>query len=334
MFERKIALFIAAALLFVVPISAQEAAAQTPSYNVQKGDNLWILSEYWLQNPERWEELLSLNPWIQTEGRMSTDGGGRKIVLLYPGEEVQGIGGLEPPVARTVEIQQGIAPLGKIDDMVDVQAIDVTFVALLLLVLVIIFFYYVFRFLRWLLDCWREQKNMDPVTAGPPIVEGGILSSNRSAVEERFRQMGESGLWNGGLAATNPLRIGPIEYGTINGKGRVHYADGSSRDLNLVEQAGFRAQFRFSDGAERNLIFLQGCGNDVTYFGQRYEGFTFTPEEEVLPAPVAESRVAHPVRSTKKRVRNSKGNTGDLISVIVFLTTLLVGLFFRRMVRN
>ncbi len=127
----------------------------------------------------------------------------------------------------------------------------------------------------------------NPATAGPAIVEGGILPDETDAIESRFNQMAERRYGQidptANLNVTHPIRVGPIEEGTLSGWGWILFRDFLRRFMHMNREPAYRARFRFPNGTEEELFFLQRCGNDA--IDTRYLGFRFDPRVGATPIP-------------------------------------------------
>lgn len=124
---------------------------------------------------------------------------------------------------------------------------------------------------------------------GEPVFPGGIAVDEPQRIEERFNRIAERRYGEANpsadLAVERPQRVSPIESGFLNGHGRVQYRD-RSVDRRLENEPAYRARFRFPDGTEQDLFFLQVCANDV-HAGTRYHGFRFSASRVIIPAPTA-----------------------------------------------
>jgi hypothetical protein len=123
-----------------------------------------------------------------------------------------------------------------------------------------------------------RRMRRDPVTAGPPVVPGGV--TNMTAANQ-FRA-------NISQTTGMPIEIRDLVRGRIYGAVRVRYHDGSSRRMLLAGQIGYRAMVRRGGGPWTEEFMLQGCGNDLRLSGARYIpgfGFRFVPEAVVEETP-------------------------------------------------
>jgi len=271
--------------LFLVFALATVGFAQIveKQYVVQKDDTLWALSGQYLDDPLRWGELLGLNPYLKEPGRMYDRGDKGVVVIIRPGEELRGLMELDisavPISLSELKTEAGISEPFYYDGWFWFL---VFLVALLLLA-----WAYHFRSIRW--------RFQNPVTSGRPIVESGIPPSRPRDVESRFQQIAEHryGEINptANLAVERPVRVGEIESGYLSGDGVVRYRD-RREPRRLRREPAYRARFRFPNGEEEHLFFLQGCANDVTFSGARYAGYEWTSGRMVVSAPQPEREAA------------------------------------------
>ena len=133
-----------------------------------------------------------------------------------------------------------------------------------------------FFLIRWLLakEKERKERNSNPVTAGPPMVPGGVEPKDARGVLLRK------------AIAENPnsnVRIKNIRKGKLFGKGTVRYGDGTNKRIKLHNADGYAGEIEV-DGYDQTIYFLQGCGNDVRYGGRYMTGLTFVPEQTINQA--------------------------------------------------
>lgn len=269
-------------LVSLLAVGSMAARAQG-GYTVQPGDNLWRLSGDYLGDPVKWGEVLGANPYLKQPGRQFQLPDGRIVVLIKPGEVLEGLNDLgvtAEPVPISELKPAPVPPVAEKKVEVDVLKSNLPFLYWIsgLLLLTFVLAYLVTR-----------RFFSSAATAGAPIIPGGIRLDEPEAVEERFQRIAERRLADtnptANLTTDRPVRVGPIEGGVLNGFGRVQYRHGLPQLRRLNNEPAYRARFRFPDGHEEELQFLQACANDVTYSGARYLGFTFTPGRAVLPTP-------------------------------------------------
>lgn len=291
---------------FATPAAEQSVSAP---YTVQLGDTLWDLSLVYHGDPLKWAEVLGANPFLKEKGRIFTHSDGRIIVLIRPGEQLAGLerigvqaemipfSSLWPVPPTSAQSQQSatatesavinMTPAGQSATpfyLVPVLGIPLWFLVLaVILVLTVIYMLHK--------DGLLFSRN-PAATAGLPIVQGGIAANQTAAMEERFARIAERryGEQNpqADLATEIPERISAVESGFLSGIGTVQYRDRTER-RRLNREPAYSARFRFPDGTEEDLYFLQACANDVRLYGTRYSGFRWEPERMVVAAPVPTS---------------------------------------------
>lgn len=320
------------ALVFVFAVTlgsvvfAQEAPPR-PLYIIQPGDTLWEIAKKYLQDPQKYEQIISANSFLNARGRVFRKNADWVVVITKPGEKlaVEQLGitakpieladlselavislptpphpvlaAISPPttnpadkkvVAGDVDTQQteggGSA---RLDDM-GYRVIYEPFPWIILGAILIIAGYLLLRRYYW----WFQN----PVTSGEPIIQGGLNSSRPNAIERRFRQIAQRQLGEinpmADLATEIPIRIGPIEEGTLSGNnGRVHYR-GKWQRRRMHREPAYRARFRFPNNTEEDLFFLQRCANDVRFNGMRYVGYRFEPTHVIVEAPAPQTTTA------------------------------------------
>ncbi len=275
-----------AALVATSPINAETLTACPDGrlpYIVQEGDRLWTKEgPQWALG---WPMLKAQNPQIDFESRRKDYTADDIRVNLVLGEPICGLaasgfqirkdGKLATNLEQTAPPNTATRPPGLNNNLMGVGSSDsltnqhtpwwlvIAIVALGLLGLLI----------RW----WLRFTH--PTTAGVPMQSRRINEFDSDDVVAAAETLGNARYGRLGTAqeTNRPRLIGPIESGIINGIGRVGYHGGSSSIRLMRDEPGFRANFRMPDGTTQQLIFLQGCGNDVTFSGLRYTGFTFRP---------------------------------------------------------
>lgn len=256
-------------MVFLFTFTVFAAPAEKPGvYMIQKGDTLWWLEGYHRGDPSQWRRIVDENPFLKEPGRIY-EKGGKTIALIKPGEQLKGLVELgilprEAPISEfQVQIPEPSRGMGNIW-------------YLLLGLGIAAAVYGLYRLIRIF---------SDPATSGQPVVRGGLSANQPRDIENRFQQIASARIESG---EPIPQRVGPIEEGFLSGYGRVQYRDRSEMK-RLNREPAFRARFRFHDGREEDLFFLQRCANDVVLYHTRYIGFTFEPGRQVVP--VAEPQV-------------------------------------------
>lgn len=270
-------------------------SAPAPTYTVQPGDNLWTLSVEKLGNPRVWTSLVHKNPYLQKKGRIFSKGD-KTVVLLRPGEKLVGLEelGLLPELLPISELQVSVpatvsaswstpAPVVVEDTKNGVPGLLWWVVVPLIAAVLAFYLFGIYLKARDEREDRKEREkelSQDPVASGPAVVPGGIRREEVARLESYFQDQASEQSQSMDL----PVRISPIEEGTIYGAGMVGYADRAR--LRKIDPAlpGYRARFRFSNGSERVLLSLQACMNPCMW-GEGMSGFTFVPGRVVVPAP-------------------------------------------------
>lgn len=273
-------------------------------YFVRLGDRLWLKDRSWEAN---WLAFKAANPHIDLEARRTDYTADDKRVTLYVDDPLCGLGAsgfeirnaeqprggrdvrrLDGPPRRNLE-EERVSPTGEADSDNSwpwwawlIIGILLTIVALLLL--------------AWYLTRAEEKRereeaaerqrrqDVDPATAGPPIVEGGIGSLPPADVAAHL-----DGLANArfGTLAGQPFRVGSLEHGRFFGPWTFGYADGSEKDYDCDGSdrfQGFRGLYRVPRVPNQVIeqFALQDCGNDAGR--HRSRGGIFIPDN-VVPVP-------------------------------------------------
>jgi len=307
---------------------ALTAADSPSSYTVQPGDTLWDLSAAYHKDPLKWAEVLGANPFLKEKGRVVNHPDGRVIVLIRPGEELAGLNqigvkaemipfaSLWPAVVSAPQLAPVAIPStpsaeSVVIDMTGGKAKGVKFyqtpifgmplwaVVLWAATLAVVIIYTMRR------DGLLPSRSA--ATSGPPIVQGGIATSQPAVIEDRFERIAERHYGernpSADLSVDRPERISTIESGFLSGDGEVRYGDQREIRRRLNHEPAYRARFRFADGTEEDLYFLQLCANDVRFYGTRYRGFRWETERVVVSTPVSTPAPAEPAASGLPVVR-------------------------------
>lgn len=209
---------------------------------VQKGGTVYDLSSYYYGDGENWRWVVLNNPFLQEKGRVWKDTISKKwYCKIYPGEELS-----FPKIP--IEIEKGHTatppPVSSKDEVDFLQG----FAAMLLAILFIIF-------LGYLISKYQKNKmSMDPITAGPPQVPGGI---NDKSVEDRYRDYAYH------KHPQKEIEVTDIKKGLLFGPAVVHYGDNSTKNLDLQGTPAYSGEISEVGGEKETIYFLQGCGNDA-----------------------------------------------------------------------
>lgn len=322
---------------FAAPASASPAE----SYTVQLNDTLWNLSAAYHGDPLKWTEVLGANPFLKEKGRVINHPDGRVIVLIRPGEQLAGLERIgvqaemipfyqlwpafvpqapqqQFPAAVTDRAESVIVNIGGVSVAAPVPfyLAPVLGVPLWLLAFLVVL---VLGGIYW--TC-KDIFTRNPATDGPPMVQGGIAASQPTAIEERFdriaeRRYGERSP-SADLSVERPQRISDIVRGSLSGNGYVQYRDRVER-RRLNREPAYSARFRFPDGSEETLYFLEACANDVVFRGAHYDGFRWEPERVVIPTPApasAEQPVVHAPVSGRTSLRAVAASTPPVMTTV------------------
>ncbi|MCC7160621.1 hypothetical protein IT399_02800 [Candidatus Nomurabacteria bacterium] len=311
---KKFFYFFLVAIMFVATSAIGQpvtTSAPVPTYTIQPGDNLWVLSAEKLGNPRVWTSLVHKNPYLQEKGRIFSRGD-KTVVLLKPGEKLVGLEELGLlPESLPISALQSPTTVSKpwptpapvvVEDTMGSKLhwlSEWLFWWILIPAIVAVLAFYLFGLFLSARDKRRERReeeqelSQDPVSSGPAVVPGGIEYTETARLESYFQDQASSQ----SHSINPPVRISPIEEGVISGSGMVGYADRARRRRINPAQPGYRARFRFSDGSERVLMSLQACMNPCTY-GEGLSGFTFVPGRIAVPAPEPAPVSVTPTRVT------------------------------------
>lgn len=140
----------------------------------------------------------------------------------------------------------------------------------------------------------KDKRNIDPVTAGTPQVPGGVTD------QRVYQRMSD-------LAAQRypgaRIEIKNIRRGWLSGSGKVFYAEGKPKKINLKNVAAYAGEI-LVNGNEQTIYFLQGCGNDARMGNYMFGNeFVFTPDV-IVNSDGSESPL--PVTKTEKPNQQSQ----------------------------
>ena len=265
-------------------------------YTFVTGDTMWGLT-----GPQ-WRELLKYdyNSWLNS--RITEKSPDDVFVLVKSGEKIlvpKGFGieetlGLNPPTPANPPISPVLGPENN-DPSKAKTAAPTSFqwwmwipFLLVLLMGAIVATGIIFGLLH-----------RNPATAGPAIIPGGIPPGDTRAIEDHFTTVA----WRRYLqidpgadrSTTRIERVGPIEEGFLSGWGFVCFDNFRRLFMYLKRELAYRARFRFPNGTEEELFFIQRCANDA-YRGTRYRGFRFEPRVHGASIPTPTPPTEEPAR--------------------------------------
>lgn len=275
--------------LFFVNLSPVEA-----QYRVQIGDTLWQLAGEKLNDPLSWEQVFAANPFLKEEGRRFVKPDGTIVVILRPGEKLEGLDrlGIMPELRPITDLQIGVSAQPEAPTVSESGWRWTAFFSWLPIFLMLV------AAILAVIILLKLRK--DPIRSGYPIVEGGVTEETAPA---QFQTVAQT-LYQertGQSAPVNSFSVLETVRGLMYGVMTVHYADGRREARRLNGEVGYRARVRFPDGREETIYMLQACGNDLRYSGiSRYVpggSFRFEPQVEPVrtPTPVAGPRAVPPL---------------------------------------
>ena len=141
--------------------------------------------------------------------------------------------------------------------------VDFPWIAVIGIILLLFIIWLIFFLLK------RSNKlNADPITAGPPQIEGGV---NDASAHSRMEELIQSRFPGAGFQIRN------IRRGRLSGLAEVHYASGDPKKLRLNDQPAYAGEIIVNDH-EETIYFLQGCGNDARIGNYMSGELIFTPD--------------------------------------------------------
>lgn len=314
--KKAISTFALAMVLMAVGRMPIVIAQAQEGHIVQQGDTLWRLSGNYLGDPVRWGEVLGANPFLKQPGRQFKLPDGRIVILIKPGEILEGLDylGVTAEPVPIEELKPAPAETGKVADANTQTALPQSefgfdWLWAFLVILGLIAAYLIYSMIKSSLQASRERRKrqererelrQDPVMSGPAMVPGGIPATDTGRLENFFEQqaIARYGERNPGVDRNmiRVTRVGPIEEGTISGEGLVGYLGGQWHPRRIeTPLRAYQARYRFPDATEEVLQCLQACMNPVAYGGETYRGFTFTVGQAVVAPPEPPTPIPQPV---------------------------------------
>lgn len=296
-------------------ISGKTFSCPNP-YIVKEGDNLWSLAEVKLNDPLKWIGLAAENSILMDTTRYSTDKRGRMIILIRPGEKLCGLE--EAGIDLNSFGTQGYWAAGYSENYQSPQAsseksnpnVSEPWWELAQVVGFIIAIFLLAKLLVALWEMWwqwKDKKSLvarqatqavsaDPVTAGPPMVSGGVTEAN---ADQALRAVASRHF--GGTE--QDFTVLESTLGRVYGTMLVSYRNNTERAWVMAGQHAYQARVRRPNGHVEVVYMLQACGNDLK-FGEvsgyqpgndfRFEPETPAPVPAPAPKPVVEAAVAIP----------------------------------------
>jgi hypothetical protein len=222
---------------------------------IRSGETVYDISEYYYGNGEDWRWIVLKNPFLQGKGRVWQDVNSKKWYCeIFPGEKLY-LPSI-PNLPKTKEVRKDTVSVipsmykEDVDTVFLYKKVMYLLLGMILLLLFGVIFFYLF--LRK-----KQYQELDPVTAGPPQVPGGIddeqvFGRYENYAHHRFPQ------------AENIL-IKNIRKGTLSGPAVVHYGKSFHNETKKIDLKDIQAYAGeiLADNKEYTVYFLQGCGNDA-----------------------------------------------------------------------
>lgn len=259
---------------------------------VKSGHNTWDRAKVFYNDGFQWRHIVAENEFLQEPGRVWKDETtGVWYCLILPGE-VLNIGEAQVnPVFKDTVVSKPVLP-------VEESTTDLSWLSWVFLISGLLLFAYFLYEMRF--------RNIDPVTAGKPQVEGGV---NDTEAHNRMTEIAENRFPGSRLDVKN------IRRGTLSGKAIVFYqGEEKPKRINLRKVPAYAGEIMVN-GTEQTIYFLQGCGNDARrgdYFTGT--GLTFVPEvlinqdgtESPIPSGnIPETEIKEPVVKVEKEKSDS-----------------------------
>jgi hypothetical protein len=268
---------------------------------VQAGNRMWKMYFEAQGDGVKWKELLKVkgNEALNDMKRYSKSADGRERFEIYPGEKVFGLVTLKTNLnASNPDDANGVI---LVTDQIPASSGSIFtsdwfwFVTFLVFCLVA----YALSTRRGKLRGVRQNRSTgeretivnldaDPVTAGPPVVEGG---ATQETAPDLFRQRAQAEF----EAATGVRLILPdiilerLARGKMNGTLITGFREGPDQVINHKNTDGFKARVRLPNGEISTMYSVAQCFNPVRYQGaHRFtegENFTFEETEVLIAGP-------------------------------------------------
>ena len=172
----------------------------------------------------------------------------------------------------------------------DSSSTDMTWLMWLFLALVLLLLLAYIFYLSW-------YRNIDPVTAGRPQVQGGVTSAG---AHTRIREIAENRFPGSSISDIKNIRRG-----TLSGRAIVFYEGRQKpKRIKLRKTLAYAGEITVN-GKDQTIYFLQGCGNDARR-GDYFTGNDLIFITEVLinqdgkEVPISTDNNSDPVNKTEK----------------------------------
>lgn len=247
---------------------------------IKNGETLWQKSKVYYGAGENWEIFLNNNEFLKETGRTWFDYGEKKwYCLVYRGEVLIVGSKLVTPTFKTepAEEKQTPAKTKSVFDsvltfMFDLQLGEFMLFRLLPILVIIYCAFLLYAYIPLLLE--KKRVNIDPITAGPPQVEGGI--SDDMAYDWTMKKAQNK------FPGAN-IEISDIKFGRLSGPSDVSYFNVEKpKKINLHNIFAYQGKI-LVNGRKEKIYFLQACGNDARQGNfMSGEKLVFTPEATIM----------------------------------------------------
>ena len=182
----------------------------------------------------------------------------------------------------------------------------------------------------------NKPKNIDPTTAGPAQVPGGVNDQN---AHSRIHELAAARFPSATLVIKN------IRRGHISGAGEIFYAGSvKPKRINLQNVPTYAGEI-LVNSKEQTIYFLQGCGNDARQGNfMSGEKFVFTPDVIINPdgsersldstAPEAEAKPVENANATKEEAQKSSEAGSELYKISMAHTKLITEMLEKNLVHS
>jgi hypothetical protein len=326
-------LMVLVAILVIAPTTKAQTT-NVGTHTVQPGETLYVLKGIYSETQPEWRALRIANPFLAEPGRAFRDPENRFIVVIKPGETIDGADQLN--VTPEVLVKNiALAPATYTEKASSLWNNTGWWIFLAVLLLLVAWFVIGeirgYRDRRDTLRAEREaeeerrqeeirrrealntEMNRPVETAGSPMVQGGLRPDNTEVVRNFFHQQAAAQFRerqpNYPDPAARPTQLGDIEHGMLGLAGEV----GQVRDINGNwhprrldgPKPGYQARFSYPDGTEEVMQAFEICMNIVRR-GEGMRGFTFVSNRVVGPAPQPATTATHP-HAALQLVRHEAG---------------------------
>lgn len=326
---------LACALLFALTLVAPftTGAAELPETSVNRPSNLTkhVVADREtlsgqagndkLQDEANWRQLLAWNPTVGDPGRFKVLVNGQKKpatfeeAMTFLGEapiffywkKPQEFWGLQELGFKIANNQTPVAAATQTAEVVESvinpnpqPTSNLNWLWTLLIWLAIAAFA-VYALRRWGWPWYVRKHRLNPTTAGPAQVVGGVNAATVQDVILR-RAMNEYQ----GVGAVEDFRIVHLQQGTGHGPQIVKYGNGKTSTRMLTGEEMFHALVQLPDGRREERDLMTHCGNETRGTGLSYArgmGFEFRPTQTIIELQRQGTQVFEPVATQPQITR-------------------------------